>query len=908
MPLPPGTRLGPYEIVAPIGAGGMGEVYRARDTRLRREVALKILPGDVSDDPTRRARFEHEAHAAATLNHPNILSVYDIGGDDHTSYIAAELVSGETLAALIERGPLPVRALLDIAVQIADGLSSAHAAHVVHRDLKPANVMITTDGRVKILDFGLAKRTIVNSGRDETIAANQTVAGMIVGTVHYMSPEQASGKAVDHRSDQFSFGLMLYEMASGKKAFDESVSVQTLSAIISKEPAPLDARLPAPLRWIIDRCLSKQPDSRYDSSRDLFHELRSLREHLSEISTQILTPAAVSQPARRRGAWYAAAAFVLGVALTIALAVARLGPSLPDPSAYRFTPFSSAAGGQTSPVFSTDGKAVAYSAGQTSSVPYQVFVRYLDAPTAMQLTDLPTAAFPIGWSPDSNRVLFVTRGDSPAVWSVAIAGGEPQQLLPLPTATADLLPSGATISTDNALAAYLTRSEQGLWGVATVALPGGSPARYSIEPFSSDTLYNSPVLRFSPDRKQLALFLNRGRNEEAWLLKVPEQGAAGVRRIEPALPGYGGTPTADWMPDNRHLVVSFQSTRRSVAQLWLLDSVSGERHAITSGTRAASGPTVAPAGDKLVFREANRNLDIVSLDLATGTATTLIGTERDETMPAWARSEQAMVYVTDRNGPSEIWLRRGGAADRPLVSDRDFSGDSGLWFMTPTLSPRGDRVIYTRIPAEAPARLWISAVNGGSPIRATTAPPESGAEFPGAWSPDGAWFVYLGLENGKVNLMKVKTTGESTPVLIKANLDDNARRFSASLPDWSPTGEWIVCYNTLFSPEGKTQRALDARGSPHLTFSSDGKVLYGLRQQDGRQTLFTIDVATGAEHAIASTPGVEPISRLTPSIHFSLAPDGKSFVYSAGPNTNSLWILEGFRPPNTLAARLGWRR
>jgi serine/threonine protein kinase len=172
MPLPPGTRLGPYEIVAPIGAGGMGEVYRARDTRLRREVALKILPGDVSDDPTRRARFEHEAHAAATLNHPNVLSVYDIGGDDHTSYIAAELVSGETLAALIERGPLPVRALLDIAVQIADGLSSAHAAHVVHRDLKPANVMITTDGRVKILDFGLAKRTIVNSGRDETIAAN----------------------------------------------------------------------------------------------------------------------------------------------------------------------------------------------------------------------------------------------------------------------------------------------------------------------------------------------------------------------------------------------------------------------------------------------------------------------------------------------------------------------------------------------------------------------------------------------------------------------------------------------------------------------------------------------------------------------------------------------------------------
>jgi serine/threonine protein kinase len=270
MTLSAGVRLGPYEIVSPLGAGGMGEVYRARDARLRRDVALKILPAEVSADPSRRARFEQEAHAAAALNHPNILSVYDVGGTDDASYIASELVTGETLAALIERGPVPVRSLLDMAVQIADGLASAHAAHIVHRDLKPANVMVTSEGRIKILDFGLAKQSVPAARGDETIAANHTVPGMIVGTVSYMSPEQARSKAVDHRSDQFSFGLMLYEMAAGRKAFDERESVQTLAAIISGEPPPLDARSPAPLRWLLYRFVSNNEYLIYVSSRDLF--------------------------------------------------------------------------------------------------------------------------------------------------------------------------------------------------------------------------------------------------------------------------------------------------------------------------------------------------------------------------------------------------------------------------------------------------------------------------------------------------------------------------------------------------------------------------------------------------------------------------------------------------------------
>ena len=898
MSLSPGSRLGPYEVLAPLGAGGMGEVYRARDSRLRRDVALKILPAEFSSDPSRRARFEQEAHAAAALNHPNILSVYDVGGDGDVSYIATELVNGETLAALIERGPLPVRMLLDLAVQIADGLATAHAAHIVHRDLKPANVMITHDGRVKILDFGLAKQGVAATD-GETIAAHQTVPGLIVGTVHYMSPEQARGKAVDVRSDQFSFGLILYEMASGKKAFEEPESVQTLSAILSKEPPPLDVRLPAPLRWAIDRCLAKSPESRYESSRDLFHELRSLRDHLSEFSTQVQQPAADPVGSRRRSVWRVAGAFLLGLGLPIVLAIALAGPAAPDPSTYRFTPFAFESGGQSWAAFSGDGRAVAYAARQTSTAPFQVHVRYLDQPTALRLTELNESAYPIGWSPDNNRVIFATA--RPAIWSIATAGGEPQPLFSLPESSSAVVPLAITVSSDNTVAAFLSRTDDGMWGVSTVSLPAGQPVRYPVEPFATRNIYNTPTLRFSPDGRQLLLVLNRAiAGEEAWILRYPAEGAAGVRRIEPPLTSYAGTPTVAWMPDNRRVVLSLKPTPLGSTQLWFLDTQSGARHAITTGTRDAFGPAIAPSGDRLVFRETSTDFDVVSVDLATGSATTLIATERTEQMPHWSAIERSLVYATNRNGPAEIWLRRDGVPDRPLVTAQNFPADTTSFMMLPALSPRGDRVMYSRVETGGQAWLWMSAVGGGAPIRATTDTADGRAEFPGAWSPDGAWFAYIAVVGGRPHLMKIRTSGEAAPELIKADLA------SSGVPDWSPSGEWIVYGETLISPDGKTERSIGAHGSPHHVFSKDGRLLYGLRGENGRQSLFSIDVATGAVRTIGSANPYEPRGTLTPSIRFSVAPDGKSLVYSTGLIRTSLWLLDGFNQPKALAARFGW--
>jgi serine/threonine protein kinase len=296
----------------------MGEVYRARDTRLSREVAIKVLPAELSSDASRLRRFEMEARSASALNHPNIVTVYDIGSENGLSYLAMERVAGETLRTLLVNGALPVKGLLGVATQIAEGLSTAHEAGIVHRDLKPENLMVTKGGLVKILDFGLAKATHVGSGSNEGThlpTETGTSPGMIVGTVGYMSPEQASGEAVDFRSDQFAFGSILYEMATGKRAFHKKTGVDTLSAILNEEPPPIASAsplVPASLRWIVERCLAKDPDGRYASTKDLARELATVRDHLSEATSGSIAP--VPEARGRPWPWMVVATVAIGLA------------------------------------------------------------------------------------------------------------------------------------------------------------------------------------------------------------------------------------------------------------------------------------------------------------------------------------------------------------------------------------------------------------------------------------------------------------------------------------------------------------------------------------------------------------------------------------------------------------------
>ena len=287
MPLLSGTHLGPYEIEKLLGMGGMGEVYRARDARLGRIVAIKILPAEFAADSDRLGRFEREARSASALNHPNIVTIYDLGQEGSTHYIAMELIEGKTLRELLAAGSLPIRKAIEIAAQVAEGLAKAHEAGIAHRDLKPDNLMITDDGFIKILDFGLAK--LVSPGGEQpgeqTMSGWQTQPGGITGTVQYMSPEQASGGRLDFRSDQFSFGLVLYEMVSGKRAFKRNTVAETMVAILREEVEPIAGQnpdAPAPLCWAIERCLEKEPHKRYVSTRDLAHELAAIRDRFSE--------------------------------------------------------------------------------------------------------------------------------------------------------------------------------------------------------------------------------------------------------------------------------------------------------------------------------------------------------------------------------------------------------------------------------------------------------------------------------------------------------------------------------------------------------------------------------------------------------------------------------------------------
>jgi eukaryotic-like serine/threonine-protein kinase len=389
MTLAAGTKLGPYEIVAPIGAGGMGEVYRARDERLKREVAIKVLPPELAEDAERRTRFEREARSASALSHPNILTIYDIGSAKDTVYIAMELVEGGTLKDLLASGALPSRKLLELGTQIADGLAAAHAAGIVHRDLKPANIMVSKHGYAKILDFGLAKLV---TPEDKEVSALQTAAGdptrpgLVMGTAGYMSPEQAAGRAVDYRSDQFSFGSILYEMATGQRAFERGTTAETLTAIIREEPqsvAQANPKVPAPIRWLVERCLAKDPEDRFGTTKDLARDLASIRDHLSEaVSTTGASGqvAAAATPKRRMGLGAA-----LGLAAVLAAAVG-IGAYVSGKKAGRIAPpvfreLTFQRGEIYSARFAPDGQTLLYAASWEGR-PVEIFVSRLDSPEA----------------------------------------------------------------------------------------------------------------------------------------------------------------------------------------------------------------------------------------------------------------------------------------------------------------------------------------------------------------------------------------------------------------------------------------------------------------------------------------------------------------------------------------------
>ena len=359
-------------------------------------------------------------------------------------------------------------------------------------------------------------------------------------------------------------------------------------------------------------------------------------------------------------------------------------------------------------MWSPDGKAVAFAARQRATDPPQVYVRYLDSPVATPITHLTDGATPIDWT-STGRIVFLSSQEPAGLWSVSPVGGEPEPLLAM---AKGMDAYSASVSRDGTAVAWLHQGDDGMFGVWISSPPGSAPKPYEPAPFASRDLHNGPKLEFSPDGKQILLLRNANAGEEAWLMPYPANAAKPPHHILQGLPAFAGTPSFSWMPDNRHVVVSTTTGAAAPWQLYVADTVAGDFAVFSSGTTSQASPAVSPDGTKLVFEESADDYDIVSVDLTTAAVTPLIATQRSEMMPAWASSQPALVYETDRSGEPEIWLHKPGQADRPLVTARDFPPDTTQWFMGPTLSPDATRVIYTRIERNGPARLWMSGVAG----------------------------------------------------------------------------------------------------------------------------------------------------------------------------------------------------
>jgi len=857
-----GTRLGPYEVTAAIGAGGMGEVYKALDARLGRTVAIKVSAAEFSE------RFEREARSVATINHPNICQLYDVG----PNYLVMEYVEGQPVGHV----ETP-RRLLDLAVQMADGLAAAHAGGLVHRDLKPDNIFVTADGRVKILDFGLAKAAGAPGDAADLTRTGLTDPGTTLGTVAYISPEQARGEPqLGPQSDQFSLGLVLYEMATGRRAFRRDSSAETMTAIIREEPEPLPATVPAPLRWIIERLLSKDPADRYDSTRDLYRELRQVRDRLSQASAASESAAAVPAPAWRRRLPFGAAMLVAGLAAGAALALIvmpRPGATAPDPSRYRFTPISRETPTERQPAWSPDGKTIAYVANINGV--NQVMTRTLGASQTAQLTDLKKDASRPFWSPDGAAIYFIalTEGPDvhPALWSVSATGGPPEAVIDGAT-TAAVHPDGKT---------FAFAKDFRLWIGQDPRTGGGPPREFGKAPFQAPWA----VAGFSPDGSRLAV----GKDGEVWILAYP----SGEARQFQFAASVG--PNMSWMPDSRRLVVS--GGFPAVQTLSLLDTVTGEKRAIDSSPIPFMAPAVSPDGHRIAFTTGQVSWDLVEVQIASGQVRTMPSAGGVSWWPAWAPSGAHYAFVHD-------------ALERPII--RDMSADAGPGgFSRPLVSgagslnrlmwaPDGTRFSFTQSRTGGQT-LMIANAAGGPAVAVDDSATDS---YVGVWSPDGQWLTYVRRVGLQLQLVKIRPGSRSDPQVLRTwpvESDIGAARVPAA---WSPDGKWILAGRPapglfLVSPDGKTERELSAsrggQGRPTFGFSRDGRAVLYLEkiapETDGKWRLWSIDVATGAERLLADVP-LPPTTG--DAAGFSLHPDGTRFLTSIANWPDDIWMLEGF--------------
>jgi Tol biopolymer transport system component len=815
----------------------MGEVYRARDTRLAREVAIKVLPSEVSGDASRSKRFGREAQTASALNHPNIVTIYDIGSEGSVSWIAMERIDGRTLRELFLRGPLPVKQMLAIAAQIADGLARAHEAGIVHRDLKPENVMVTKDGRVKILDFGLAKQADAEARPQdvsEPPTRTGTSPGTVLGTAGYMSPEQAAGQPVDFRSDQFSFGSIFYEMAAGKRAFHGKTSVDTLAAILNRDPHPVgqvNPQVPAPVRWIVDRCLAKDPEARYGTTRDLARDIATLRDHLGDSSAIAALPAS-----RRRfgfgwslGAAAAAAAIALIAAGLLAGRFVWKAAPTPHP---RFQQLTFREEEIQTARFAPDGQTIVYGAVREGQ-PFELFATRAGS---RESRSLGLNADILSISAASEMAILL---GGPAILGTLaqapLAGGAPRELLEN-VRRADWSADGAALA--------VVRSVQGR---ERLEFPIGTVL------FESAHFMGRPRFSRQGDRILFA---------DGYALAVADLKARRVRTLkEPDhLSGYGWSPSGDeiWMS----VVSGATSEVRAFRP-------GGPERVLVSLPGEFLLQDISRDGRVLVERRWGRAEMIV---VGPGQSAERELSWLDGSVPADISPEGSTVLFTESGAGSEgvdvVYLRKTDGSDAVRLGE-GFAlalSPDGKW----ALARRGSETILIPTGAGQPRPIAAAGIS---------------FDRGGAFFPDGERLLLSGTATGVSRVYEFDLeTGAARAVTPEGTvLDEGVHTVTPdgrSVVARDRENGWSIYLLGPAAPSRVPVEGLEGGDAP-IRWAIDGRRLFVLARNG---SVFRLDPATGRRELYRET---RPEAVVHPT------PDGSACVYGHGRDFSHLLLIEG---------------
>jgi Tol biopolymer transport system component len=817
MSLSSGTRLGPYEIVDAIGAGGMGEVYRARDTRLDRTVAIKILPAHLSDDAAARQRLEREAKAVSSLSHPHICALYDVGHEDGKDFLVMELLEGETLAARIDRGPISTEETLRFAIQIADALDKAHRQGVIHRDLKPSNVMLTTGG-AKLLDFGLAKAGYGSKGGADVTAALTmttplTAEGTIVGTFQYMAPELLEGKEIDARSDIFAFGALLHEMITGRKAFDGQTQATLIASILKENPAPvstLQPMAPPALDRLVQTCMAKDPDERRQSMHDVLLELRWIEQAGSEAGVPV--PVAARRKSRSRLAWSTAAVLALA---TIALAVVTVRlASQPQRVVRAFIPpppetTYALTGARPGPVaISPDGTKIAF-VSEDPNGDRILWVRNVDALTGQPLSGTEAAVYPF-WSFDSKTIAFFS-GDK--LKKIDAAGG------PVLSLCDAINGKGGTWSADGTI--LFSPSHDAV--IHRVAAAGGEPV--PVTEFDEERKDNSHRFPwFLPDGEHFLYFARAGEGQQ-----TSEESAVLVGSLD-------GTPSRVLLHNGSHAVYAsghllFARENALMAQPFDTGSreTTGDAFPIADEVAELSGAArgafaVSDTGVLVYHARGHQSVsELVWVD-AEGKRLRKLGDPAEyETIALSPDGESVAVEIRDSDtGTGDLWVYDVERGIRTRFTFDAASDGNPVW------SPDSKQIVFSSM-REGVNNLYVNSVGGADAERPLFVNDQH--KQPTDWTRDGRFIIYM--EDSDIWALPMFDEQEPFPVIESDFFVANGKV--------SPDGRWLLyssmesmqmeVYVTSFPKPGRKWQ-LSRDGGFNLGWRNDGKrIFYGWRDE-----------------------------------------------------------------------------